>query len=312
MALCLETVKNQVNIYPVQFGEQLLLRDYKSPVKLPCSIVNWYSPCNASVISQEINSDPRDPILLIHGGGNFGDLYNGHRKFINQIVEAFPQVPFLALPQSVYYQEAANAKVDADIREKHSNFDLLARDFKSLHKLRTYFPKQVSRLSVDSAQYIGPVNISHCVPVVDVLFLKRRDKEKSEGRGNVWHLAKQLDSLGITYKITDWFDYKAIMQKFKAVEPEDKVKMPKFRTELGIQILCQGRMVVTDRLHGMIMSTLMGLPHVFLDNTYGKIQSYRAAFFQPIPYCTDENLKAKKAKNWQEAIDIVKQHFGKD
>jgi pyruvyl transferase EpsO len=32
--------------------------------------------------------------------------------------------------------------------------------------------------------------------------------------------------------------------------------------------------VVTDRLHGHILSVLLGIPHVVLDNSYGKVRSF--------------------------------------
>ena len=36
----------------------------------------------------------------------------------------------------------------------------------------------------------------------------------------------------------------------------------------------RGRVVVTDRLHGHILSTLCGLPHVIIDPVNHKITSY--------------------------------------
>jgi exopolysaccharide biosynthesis predicted pyruvyltransferase EpsI len=38
---------------------------------------------------------------------------------------------------------------------------------------------------------------------------------------------------------------------------------------------------VTDRLHGHILSDLLGIPHVVLDNEYGKIAAYLDAW--PVP-----------------------------
>ena len=37
-----------------------------------------------------------------------------------------------------------------------------------------------------------------------------------------------------------------------------------------METLAHGRVVVTDRLHGHILSTLAGIPHVVLDNASGK------------------------------------------
>ena len=45
------------------------------------------------------------------------------------------------------------------------------------------------------------------------------------------------------------------------------------RLERGCRILLRGGVIVTDRLHGHILSLLLGLPNVIMDNNYGKIRS---------------------------------------
>jgi exopolysaccharide biosynthesis predicted pyruvyltransferase EpsI len=39
-------------------------------------------------------------------------------------------------------------------------------------------------------------------------------------------------------------------------------------------MLSEGRVVVTDRLHGHILCLLLGIPHIVLDNSYGKLRSF--------------------------------------
>src|SRR3546814_1860808 len=46
------------------------------------------------------------------------------------------------------------------------------------------------------------------------------------------------------------------------------------RVQRGIAMLSQGRSVITDRLHGHILSTLLDIPHVTLDNSYRKIGNF--------------------------------------
>jgi len=46
----------------------------------------------------------------------------------------------------------------------------------------------------------------------------------------------------------------------------------------GCRVLSQGRLVITDRLHGHILSLLMGIPHVLLDNSYGKVRRFYEAW----------------------------------
>ena len=44
--------------------------------------------------------------------------------------------------------------------------------------------------------------------------------------------------------------------------------------QYGLQLLQRGRVLVTDRLHGHILSTLLGVPHVLLDNQDQKLSSF--------------------------------------
>ena len=46
-----------------------------------------------------------------------------------------------------------------------------------------------------------------------------------------------------------------------------------------------GRVVVTDRLHGHILSTLLDIPHVLLDNADNKLSSYHNTWTRGLHNC---------------------------
>ncbi len=46
------------------------------------------------------------------------------------------------------------------------------------------------------------------------------------------------------------------------------------RLRFGTQLLGSARTVVTDRLHGHILAFLLGVPHVLLNNSYGKNRDF--------------------------------------
>ena len=45
------------------------------------------------------------------------------------------------------------------------------------------------------------------------------------------------------------------------------------RFKRGCDLLMKGKVVITDRLHAHIICTLLGIPSVVLDNSYGKIRN---------------------------------------
>ncbi len=50
----------------------------------------------------------------------------------------------------------------------------------------------------------------------------------------------------------------------------------------GLLFLQRGRVVISDRLHGHILSVLLGIPHVILDNSYHKVTSYHRSWTQSL------------------------------
>jgi exopolysaccharide biosynthesis predicted pyruvyltransferase EpsI len=50
------------------------------------------------------------------------------------------------------------------------------------------------------------------------------------------------------------------------------------RVRLACRIASRGKVVVTDRLHGHILRLLRGIPHLLLDNSYGKLRRFHGTW----------------------------------
>ena len=44
-------------------------------------------------------------------------------------------------------------------------------------------------------------------------------------------------------------------------------------------------MIITNRLHGHIMCILLGIPHIFLANSYHKNESFYETWTHQVPFC---------------------------
>jgi pyruvyl transferase EpsO len=66
----------------------------------------------------------------------------------------------------------------------------------------------------------------------------------------------------------------------------------------GCALLSRGKVVVTDRLHAHILSTLLGIPNIILDNNYGKLSSFRDAW-------TRDHPLSHSASSVEEASDLA-------
>ncbi len=92
-------------------------------------------------------------VILLQGGGNFGDLYRQHSLFRRRIIELYPNNKVVILPQSVFYQNEVLLTDDAAFYAKHLNVTICARDNYSYRLLSHHFANQIL-LVPDMAFYI--------------------------------------------------------------------------------------------------------------------------------------------------------------
>jgi pyruvyl transferase EpsO len=223
---------------------------------------------------------PTGPIF-IHGGGNFGDLWGAHQDFRERVLERFPNRAVVQFPQSIHYQSPERIEQSARAIGRHGNFTLLVRDEESKAFAERHFDCAVD-LCPDMAFAIGPVEPGPAeFPVVAML---RTDREKagdadlsaypgipvedwiSESIGSV----RASKALGAASALLSLKPAEMRLAKLDAAAHH--------RFRRGIRQISRGRALVTDRLHVHICSLLIGRSHAVLDNSYGKVRRFMAAF----------------------------------
>ena len=237
---------------------------------------------------------PRGPILLL-GGGNLGDVYDGEQGLRLRILRDFPDRPIIQLPQSIWFRDPAARDALAELLRTRRNTTLLLRDAASLAYARTHFPVP-SLLCPDSALALDLTSVRRRgdVPVVA---LWRRDVE----------LDLPLPRLPADWIVTDWQDLEPApgsrslrSRAFRAVVGDrplgdrplgDRARLSSRRAAWrfapglwdavaeeravrGCQLLARGRVVITNRLHGHLLCSLLGIPHVVCDTVNGKLSAY--------------------------------------
>src|SRR5262249_23396750 len=76
------------------------------------------------------------------------------------------------------------------------------------------------------------------------------------------------------------------------------------RLELACSVLCQGRVVVTGRLHAPVLALLLGLPSVVGDNSYGKVSGVYDTYTEAAP-------TARWARTPGEALTLARECLGR-
>lgn len=285
---------NNVGDNAIWLGEKAYLRTVGAEVVYQCDRVSY----SAEVLRARLG---RDGIILLHGGGNFGTVWPAHQAFREAVVGEFPDHRIVQLPQSVHFEDERSAAMAHEALHGHPHLTVLVRDERSLRFVESTLQLR-ARLCPDMAFMMGPL-ARPIAPASDVMWLGRTDRES---RGPLSIPATRLSVL-----TADWLagepgvpwshagarvtvrlrrlshallERSALTRRYGGERYAGTFDyLAKRRVARGCRILSRGRVVITDRLHGHILSLLLGIPHVILDNNYGKLRAYWTRFTRGAP-----------------------------
>lgn len=227
----------------------------------------------------------RASIILLNGGGNFGDIYPRQQELRLRLLQRFPDKRIVQLPQSICFTDEANIARTAEAIAMHGDFHLLARDRASQAFATENFACQIW-LSPDMAFWL---DLSPKVPAHDVFCLLRSDNEAVADHRAIVDAVRDhtasfeaRDWLDEPNTVTRWFDHRLLWQTQRdprltwplmPVMLAARRRYAQDRVDAGIELLSRGRLVITDRLHAHIMCCLMGIPHFMFDSLDGKVSA---------------------------------------
>lgn len=224
-------------------------------------------------------------IIIMMGGGNWGDLYLIHNEFRKRIVQSYPNNKIIILPQTVYYEGARNARYDAEVFRKHKRLTIFARDKYSYWFLKLFRFNKDIRLLPDMAFCIDRDWLrTYTLPSTgNNLLFKRLDKEGTK--------TDVISNLG-EHDTSDWPLYTepdplkaklyTLINEGKNKEADDyaiNVYLPE-RVKVGIEHISKYEKVYSNRLHGALLSILLGKETYIIDNSYGKNSQYYSTWLK--------------------------------
>ena len=238
----------------------------------------------------------KDTVILITGGGYFGDVWRKAWDNALSAIERYPDNPIILLPQTIFYESQTLLEADSVRLAKLQNLTVCVRDEVSYQIAKTHF-KNTVRLVPDMAFCIskGYLDQWRVAEEDKVLFLKRTDKEL--GGKDVQIKAENIDvkdwpTMDCRPTLGDWLFYKSMGVEFHTkrcctwlhhisewvVEKLGYYMYRKSMTQRGVQFVSQYKEIYTTRLHVMILSVLLGKRVHFIDNSYGKLSSLDKAW----------------------------------
>lgn len=251
----------------------------------------------ASYLFFNQNKLPKHAILLLQGGGNFGDLYTKAHKERLKIIAENHDKKIIIFPQTIFYQDHKNLIKDAKIINAHPNLILCVRDHTSLKLAEEHFPNITTLLLPDMAFCIDLSVFNSSEKTNKTLFMKRRDSEFNEKAPQIkddydcldwptfnmskeekWKIIGRQRKLD---KIAMFMQDIPILKSF--VDSRYGIKSRKGKEkyiETGVEFFNQYETIYTTRLHGLILGVLMGKDMKVLDNSYGKLSDFYEAWLK--------------------------------
>lgn len=206
----------------------------------------------------------RKDIIVITGGGFLGTLWLNEEKLIRSIIKKIPNNKIIIMPQTMFYENSEIGKKELQkakkIYEKHYNLSIILRDKRSYEFCKTNFKSSVKPyFCPDVVTYL---NYSENPKERNgILFCLREDREKSISDDKIQSIIQliQQKNLSISYTTTVISEDISLLERHKVFED----KLNEFK---------KSKIVITDRLHGMLFAAITGTPCIAFDNLSGKVK----------------------------------------
>jgi pyruvyl transferase EpsO len=217
-------------------------------------------------------------VILLAGGGSFGDVWRAPQELREEIVRSFPANPIIQLPQTIHFDRADALHRARTALNDHPNLTVLARDHLSLEIAANEFRAR-SLLCPDMAFALGSLP-RPVAPSRPILWLMRTDKEtrpdtRPTDRNAVdWLHEPPMVLRTLSYRLMGAARRPLIRRLARPLLTRLYSPLARQRLRRGLEMLASAEVVVTDRMHGHILCLLLGIPHVLLDNSYGKLSSF--------------------------------------
>lgn len=230
---------------------------------------------------------PPDQKIIIHGGGFLGSVWPKEEYRFRKILEKFNKKKIIVLPQTITFDlsdvnDISFFKESYKIYRNHNNIVFFLRDSNSVEFVKKFMP--------DLKYYYVPDIVLSFIyrgkkakKRENILFLKRHDIEN-----------KLSDDENIIIKecINKKFPKSNFIYSDTCLDHPIFPKQRKKLIEKKLFDISSYKLIVTDRLHGMVFAYLTDTPCLALNNKNGKVKAvYSWIQDRPnIKFCENLNL----------------------
>ncbi|MCR5753323.1 MAG: polysaccharide pyruvyl transferase family protein [Acetatifactor sp.] len=227
--------------------------------------------------------------ILLQGGGFLGALYPREERMVQRMLRMFPRNKTVIFPQTLYYSpDGENMKKEAkDVYDAHQNLTLCVREKTSYVLARDLFRNVRVELIPDMVLFLERQNAK---AREGVTLCMRRDKEKKVSTQEIEIIKDSCARNGLV----------PIRETDTVVGYDIDAKSREEAVLSKINEFAGSRLVITDRLHGMVMGYLAGTNVIALESLNHKVRGV----YHWIEGCDSVHL-AKDSTQLQEMIEAL-------
>lgn len=203
-------------------------------------------------------------VVFVAGGGYMGDLWVNEDSRVKEIIESFPHNKIIFLPQTFYYSASVlqgGVKGESNWYSAHKNILFIHRDLFSYKNFLGSIVKDesVNKLYPDLTLYLS-YNLER-TKRDGILLCFRADKECQMHTEQRSRIEKIIVNSHEHYRFID------TVTKEKVTRENRDSLINKLLNEIA-----HSRLVITDRLHGMIFAVITGTPCIAINNVSKKVE----------------------------------------
>lgn len=208
-----------------------------------------------------------DSLICWHGGGNMGDQWFGEEKLRRESVVRFAGNPVVVFPQTVHYTDTETGRreeaASVSVYNGKENLVLVAREKESYAQMRRLYSETEVLLVPDivlsaTAETFG---VAFQQKRCGALLCMRNDAERAVSDGFVKQIETQLGEYGLSYRYTDTHSSGWLSKETRMAAVRKK-----------LEEFTGAKLVITDRLHGMVFAAITGTPCIAMGNYNHKVR----------------------------------------
>ena len=214
-----------------------------------------------SVIDKLVS--PND-VIVIDGGGNIGSLWPTEANRINDIVTRFKANPIIIFPETAFFSDDGAGRASYHNTQKafdqHGNLHVFLRDNSSYDQMRKMLPNGNVYLCPDIVLYLkGKLDLTK-QQRKDAFLCMRNDIEKALSKSEMDEVLQTIREKNMEAKLGD-----TVIPGYVTAQTRNR-ELKKMWEQFS-----SSRLVITDRLHGMLFSYITNTPCLAFNNSNGKV-----------------------------------------